>query len=98
MKIFHTFAGVFTVAFGQVHVWWDITEHTKLNFCRFTEDDFAVVLPRLCVNNVGTAIKFLGLLLNENITSKDHIRIIKNKLAERSLCYIELNTNLIESA
>ena len=50
------------------------------------KDNIPLALPKLCINNNQTqrseSIKFLGVFLDENVTWKDHIKYIENKIAK----------------
>ena len=58
----------------------------KVNNERSKEDDIPLLLPKLKINNCeirqAESIKFLGVLLVENLTRKPHIKYIKNKIAK----------------
>ena len=47
-------------------------------------DNISLALPKLCINNNqiqrSESIKFLGVFLDENLTWKDHIKYIENKI------------------
>ena len=50
------------------------------------KDDIPLVLPKLNINNSEIAqtesIKFLGVLLDENLSWKTHIKYIENKISK----------------
>ena len=50
------------------------------------KDNIPLALPKLCINNSqiqrSESIKFLGVFLDENLTWKDHIKYIENKIAK----------------
>ena len=50
------------------------------------KDDIPLVLPKLSINNSEIAktesIKFLGVLLDENLSWKTHIKYIENKISK----------------
>ena len=62
----------------------------KINYTLFhknsTKDDLPLKLPDLkIVNSVlkrQTSIKFLGVMLDENISWKGHIKTVENKLSK----------------
>ena len=62
----------------------------KTNYSLFhkpsRKDDFPVLLPRLRIKKHKVervkSIKFLGILLDENLSSKDHIKYIENKVTK----------------
>ena len=64
----------------------------KTNYTLFhknsTKDDLPLKLPDLkIVNNVlkrQTSIKFLGVMLDENISWKEHIKTVENKLSKNN--------------
>ena len=47
------------------------------------KDNIPLALPKLCNNQIqrSESIKFLGVFLDENLTWKDHIKYIENKIA-----------------
>ena len=49
-------------------------------------DDLPLVLPKLFVNNQvikrQSSIKFLGILLDENVSWKEHMKLTENKIAK----------------
>ena len=49
-------------------------------------DDLPIVLPKLFMNNQvmkrQSSIKFLGVLLNENLSWKEHLKLTVNKIAK----------------
>lgn len=63
---------------------------TKSNFSLFHKESkqgkLPRVLPKLSINNIEltrkSSIKFLGVLLDENISWRDHIAVLENKLAK----------------
>ena len=48
-------------------------------------DDLSLVLPKLFINNQvikrQSSVKFLGILLNENLSWKEHLKLMENKTA-----------------
>ena len=48
-------------------------------------DDLSLVLPKLFINNQvikrQSSVKFLGILLNENLSWKEHLKLIETKTA-----------------
>ena len=50
------------------------------------KDDIPIRLPKLIINNYEIqreeSIKFLGVLLNQHLTWKEHIRLTENKIAK----------------
>ena len=50
-------------------------------------DDLPLVLPKLFVNNQvikrQSSIKFLGILLDENLSWKEHLKLTENKIAKK---------------
>ena len=74
---------------------WFISNKLSLNMtktkCSFfhkpsKKDNIPLVLPKLsiCNNEIkrSESIKFLGVFLDENLTWKDHIRYLENKIAK----------------
>ena len=67
----------------------NIKKTTKYSFFhkRSKQDDIPLLLPKLNINNYETkraeSIKFLAVLLDENLTCKPHIRFIENKIAKK---------------
>ena len=63
-----------------------IVRKTKYSFFHKTseKDDIPLKLPRLQINNYNIerilSIKFLGVLLDENLSWKDHIKYAENKI------------------
>ena len=61
------------------------TKYTFFHKLRIS-DHIPLRLPTLLINNSEIkreyAIKFLGVMLNENITWKDHIKLIENKISK----------------
>ena len=61
---------------------------TKYSFFHKTskKDDISLKLPRLQINNYNVerilSIKFLGILLDENLSWKDHIKHTENKISK----------------
>ena len=55
-------------------------------FKQSRHDDLPLQLPKLFVNNIDikreSAIKFLGVLLDENLSWKNHINVIENKVSK----------------
>ena len=51
-------------------------------------DNLPIVLPKLFINNEVTkrqsSIKFLGILLDENLPWKEHLKLTENKIAKES--------------
>ena len=48
------------------------------------KDNIPLVLPKLSIcNKRSESIKFLGVFLDENLTWKDHIRYLENKIAKK---------------
>ena len=49
-------------------------------------DDLPLVLPKPFVNNQAikrqSSIKFIGILLDENLSGKKHLKLIENKVAK----------------
>ena len=74
----------------------------KTNYTLFhknsTKDDLPSKLPDLkIVNSVlkrQTSINFLGVMLDENISWKEHIKAVENKLSN-NICYAKPNNYLI---
>ena len=50
-------------------------------------DDLPLVLPKLFLNNQvikrQSSIKFLGILLDENLSWKEHLKLTENKIAKK---------------
>ena len=50
-------------------------------------DDLPFVLPKLFINNQvikkQSSIKLLGILLNENLSWKEHLKLTENKIATK---------------
>ena len=48
-------------------------------------DHLSLVLPKLFINNQvikrQSSVKFLGILLNENLSWKEHLKLMENKTA-----------------
>ena len=53
---------------------------------RSKQDDMLLLLPKLKINNYklkrAESVKFLGVVLDENLTWKQHIKYIENKIAK----------------
>ena len=51
-------------------------------------NDLLLVLPKLSVNNQiiqrQSSIKFLGILLDENLSWKEHLKLTRNKIAKNT--------------
>ena len=58
----------------------------SLSHKRSRKDDLPLLLPRLLMQKHKVervkSIKFLGVLLDENLSRKDHIKCIENKVAK----------------
>ena len=52
-------------------------------------DDLPLVLPKLFINNQvikrQSSIKFLGILLDENLSWKEHLKLTENKIAKKKI-------------
>ena len=58
-------------------------------------DNIPLALPQLYIDNNqiqrSESIKFLGVFLDENLTWKEHIKYIENKIAKNIGIYLDLN-------
>ena len=67
----------------------------KTKYCLFNKpskkDNILLQIPNLTINNCKIkreeSIKFLGVLLDENVTWKEHLKYIENKCAKILACY-----------
>ena len=61
------------------------TKFSILNKAR-RRDDFPLVFPKLFINNQvikgKSSMKFLGIVLDENLSSKDHLKLTKNEVGK----------------
>ena len=53
-----------------------------------TKDNLRLVLPDLFINDVkvesGNSLKFLGVMIDENLTWKTHVELVEKKISKNS--------------
>ena len=64
---------------------WKI-QKTHFSISQVKKDDISLRLPKLIINNYEIqreeSIKFLGVLLDQHLTWKEHIKLTENKIAK----------------
>ena len=80
----------------KVNTYFSINQVEKMIFHKPSrKDDLPLLLPRLLIKKHKVervkSIKFLGVLLDENLPWKDHIKYIENEVAKTLVYYIGPN-------
>ena len=93
-KDIHSLFNILNNEFSNISRWFNSNKLSlnagKTKFALFhnvrQRDNISLVLPTLKINNTLIKqvdhIKFLGVLFDENITCKNHINLIENKIAK----------------
>ena len=110
MQIYYAHFQIANTELEKIVIWFQAKKfslnESKTKFTLFhkswDKDDLPLKLPILTINNFeikrATSIKFLGIMVDENITWNDNIHILENKLSKntgllyRAKPYLDKNT------